>query len=130
MFKISDDKLSMDVRINATLSPKDVETLIADLAGIRANMLPAVPIQRSRRGSPAKPSPNVSLQRDPFAYVRVQKNGDIRFWFRHAGIGWLAYDVPVGKAQVVRDYLVANTPAGHAGPTLFIDDTNGGNIPH
>jgi hypothetical protein len=130
MLKLSDDKRTLVAQIDKTLSPSEVQTLISDLAELRANMLPPVPRERAQLVDETGDGPNVSMQNDPDAEVRLLRDGRIRFWFRNSGLGWLVFNVPTDKACAIRDYLIANTPEGHTGPNLFSDDGTSGNAAH
>ncbi|MHB1091731.1 hypothetical protein [Thiobacillus sp.] len=120
--KLSDDKKSISISVNGALSTVEVETLIADLAFLRANMLPPVPFELPSPGDPNSDLPNLSVQDDPYISVRLLRDGKIRFWLRNFGLGWMIFNLPVEKACAVRDYLVANTPKESPGPSIFADD--------
>ena len=117
--KLSDDKKSISISVSGKLSTIEVETLIADLAFLRANMLPPVPFELPRPADPNSDLPNVSSQDDPYLSVRLLRDGSIRFWLRNFGLGWMVFNLPVEKACAVRDYLVANTPKESPGPNIF-----------
>ncbi|SFI95488.1 hypothetical protein [Nitrosomonas sp. Nm34] len=58
--KISEDKKSICLSLNETLSAHELTTLIAELAVVRANMLPKVP-----KAPPVKSDGSMSVQDDP-----------------------------------------------------------------
>ncbi len=120
--KLSDDKKSISISVIGTLSTAKVDTLIADLAFLRANMLPPVQLEPPRPGDPNSDHPNVSSQDDPSISVRLLRDGKIRFWLRNRGLGWMVFNLPVEKACAVRDYLIANTPKESPGPNIFTED--------
>jgi len=126
--QIADDKQSVRLSIDDTLSTIDVETLIADLAVIRAHMLPAVPDSPPGTDEPA--SHNVSHQKNAAAIVGMLRDGSVRFWMRNIGIGWLPFDVTIKNACAIRDYLISRTSSAGTGPGLFSDDLGGGGAPH
>jgi hypothetical protein len=102
-----------------------VETLIADLAALRAQMIPEVPRNRPDRDS----KQNVSVQDNADMEVRLLRDGRIRFWIRNCGLGWLVFNLPVGPACAIRDYLIANTPEQPAGNNVF-EEFGGGDASH
>ncbi|SFI31050.1 hypothetical protein [Nitrosomonas sp. Nm34] len=121
--KLSDDKKSVSLSINETLSASELTTLIAELAVIRANMLPEVsmkpPIKRE--------DGTASIQDNPRLAIARLKDNRIRFWLRNAGLGWLIFDIPSDQAGPIRDYLIANTQTGTS--DLFRDgDRNSNNL--
>ncbi|SFM56284.1 hypothetical protein [Nitrosomonas communis] len=102
--ELSNDKKSVSLSINETLSAQELTTLIAELAIVRANMLPEVP-----KNPPVKSDEGMSVQDDPQLAVVKLKDERIRFGFRNAGLGWLVFNIPSNKACSIRDYLIANT---------------------
>lgn len=113
--KISEGKKSVSLSINETLSAHELTTLIAELAVVRANMLPEVP-----KIPPVKSEEGMSVQDDPQLVIVKLKDGRIRFGFRNTGLGWLVFNIPSKKACSIRDYLIANTQPGVS--DLFIND--------
>ncbi|WP_430233243.1 hypothetical protein [Nitrosomonas communis] len=113
--KISEDKKSISLSLNGTLSAHELTTLIAELAVVRANMLPEVP-----KTPPVKSDGSMSVQDDPRLVIVKLKDGKIRFGFRNAGLGWLVFNIPSKKACSIRDYLIANTQPSAS--DLFINN--------
>jgi hypothetical protein len=113
--KLSEDKKSVSLSINGTLSAHELTTLIAELAVVRANMLPEVP-----KAPPVKSDEGMSVQDDPRLAIVKLKDDRIRFGFRNAGLGWVVFNIPSKKACSIRDFLIANTQPS-AGD-LFIND--------
>jgi len=128
--KLSDDQKSVEISVSGALSATDVETLLADLMELRANMLPPVPEELPKPGTKGAALSNVSSQDDPYLSARLLRDGRIRLWLRNAGIGWMAFNLPVDKACTLRDYLIANTPEKSPGPNLFADNFGEGGTPH
>ena len=128
--KLTDDKKSVEISISGTLSAIEVETLIADLSEVRANMIPPVPFQVQNPGSTNSDLPNVSAQDDPYFSVRLLRDGKIRMWLRNSGLGWMVFDLPVDKACAVRDYLIANTPQTSSGRNLLAKDFGDSDTSH
>jgi hypothetical protein len=123
--QIDDDKQTARVSIDGTLTTAEIETLIADLAVIRAHMLPPAP------DSPYEPaSHNISVQKNASAIVGLLRDGNVRFWMRNIGIGWLAFDVQIANACAIRDYLVDRIPADGTGPSLFDKKLGDGDPSH
>ena len=103
--KLSDDKKSVSLSINGTLSTNELTTLIAKLAVVRANMLPEVP-----KEPPVKSDDGImSVQDNPWLVIAKLKDNRIRFGLRNAGLGWLVFNIPSNQACSIRDYLIANT---------------------
>ncbi|SFM82189.1 hypothetical protein [Nitrosomonas communis] len=114
--KISEDKKSISLSLNGTLSAHELTTLIAELAVVRAGMLPEVP-----KTPPVKSVEGMSVQDDPRLVIIKLKDGRIRFGFMNAGLGWLVFNIPSKKACSIRDYLIANTQPSAS--DLFINDS-------
>ena len=79
---LSENKKSVSLSINGTLSAHKLTTLIAELAVVRANMLPEVPNK-----PPVKSDEGMSVQNDPRLVIVKLKDVRIRFGFRNAGLG-------------------------------------------
>ena len=114
--KISEDKRSISLSLNGTLSAHELTTLIAELAVVRASMLPEVP-----KTPPVKSDEGMSVQGDPRLVILKLKDERIRFGFRNAGLGWLVFNIPSKIACSIRDYLIANTQLSAS--DLFINDS-------
>jgi hypothetical protein len=106
--KANDDGRSVKLDIKAVMTTYEIEKLIRDLAELRAVMSPPVSIQPSNRRDAPEHYTQVSLQEEPYLEARQLVDGRIRLWVRNAGIGWMAFNLPVAKAQSLRDYFVAN----------------------
>lgn len=109
--EISNDRHCVSVTITGDFSAADLETLIADLATVRANLLPQV--SADPPGAEAtEQNQHVSVQENPGIAIRLLDDGRIRIWLRNIGLGWHVFNLPVHNACAIRDYLVANTPPG------------------
>lgn len=106
--KLSTDKKNLQVKISGVLSAADLESLIADLAALRAQMEPQVPLTVDALKK-ATESRNVSVVDEPDMEVRPLKDGRIRIWMRSGGLGWLIFNLTRNNAVVLRDYLIAST---------------------
>jgi len=94
-----------------------VETLISDLAELRANMNPAVAMER-----PTNPDKRISTQDEPSIMAKRLKDGRIRFWLRNQGLGWLIFNFTIQQAIALRQFMISNTPETDGGPNLFFNE--------
>ena len=114
---ISEDKRTIRLKVDKTLTTEQLETLISDLAELRAGMDPPVPMER-----PTSPDQRVSMQDEPAILAIPLKDGRIRFWLRNHGIGWLVYNFTIQQAITLREFFISNTPESDGNPNLFHDD--------
>ena len=105
--KISEDGALATVSFQGDVSATQIESLIADLAVIRANMLPAV--SNNYNNPDAMENRNASVQDDAAIFVARLSNGKFRFWLRNIGIGWLAFNVSPVLARGIGEYLLKQT---------------------
>lgn len=105
------------------MSTNDLETLIADLAEIRAGKQPGVPMSRPKPGT--SPETNISMQDEPSIEARLLKDGRIRLWIRNAGIGWLAFNLSHEQSLTLRDFMIANTDQEAVSALLRTSDGQG-----
>jgi len=117
----------VQIEISGTLDAPGLETLISDLAEVRANMTPPVPMERP---SPGQGADRVSMQDEPSVMAVPLKDGRIRFWLRSHGFGWLVFNFTHQQCATLRDFFQVH--AGHidAGPSLFREGDGDGNAPH
>lgn len=106
--KVSDDKQQAAIDIRGTYDARGMEKLIEELSALRASMLPAVPM------SPATTNPTedpaiARARGDPCVQVAVMRDGVTRFWVRHAGLGWFAFNLPVERARMLAEYVLGLT---------------------
>jgi len=115
--KLSEDKKSLKINLVGELTPDQVETLISDLAELRANMNPAVAMER-----PTNPDKRISTQDEPSIMAKRLKDGRIRFWLRNQGLGWLIFNFTIQQAIALRQFMISNTPETDGGPNLFLNE--------
>jgi hypothetical protein len=41
--------------------------------------------------------------------VAVMRDGMARFWVRHGGLGWFAFNLPVERARILAEYILGLT---------------------
>lgn len=92
-----------------TLNAHELDALISGLAEIRANTAPPV--------SPKRPDPNdadanldvpVTIEDSPAMQAKLLRDGRIRLWARSSGFGWLAFNIDMRDAALLRDWFIAN----------------------
>jgi len=127
--KLSNDKSKLQISINMELTTEGVETLLADLALLRGQMVPEV--------TRTIPNPNesqselrVSVQSDPDFAVKGLVDGRTRLWIRNRGLGWLVFNFTVNQSCSLRDYLIANTPNDQTAPNFFTEKREDTGISH
>ena len=103
--RVSKDKLGATVEIQGTYRADELEKLIADLASLRAQMLPAVPMSPGAEGRDDDPAA-CRAEGDPCVQVAVMRDGMTRFFVRHAGIGWFGFNLPVDRARTLAHYIL------------------------
>jgi hypothetical protein len=106
--KISDDKQHAAVELHGTYGAAELEKLIEELSAMRASMVPAVPMTPATTNSPEDPAA-ARARGDPCVQVAVMRDGVIRFWVRHAGLGWFAFNLPVERAHGLAEYILGLT---------------------
>ena len=110
---LSDDKKHAEIELRGAFDAAGIESLITDLARLRASMQPAVP------GTPPPREPeDVAATRargDPVVQVAVMRDGKTRFWVRHDGLGWFGFNLPVERASQLASVILEMTgpPEGH-----------------
>ena len=122
--KLLKNNTVLDVNINKSLSAAEVESLIYDLAELRAKMTPEVPMSRPIPGS-EEAQKNILMQDEPAIITKLLKDGNIRFWLRSHGLGWLVFNFTVSQSITLRDFFIANTPDEDGNTSFFSED--GGN---
>lgn len=118
--KISSDLTRVHVSIDQELSARELESFISDLAEIRAQLTPPVPMDKPTKDDDVR----VSVQERPTLIGIPLKDGRIRLWLRNHGLGWLCFNLSTDQATTLRDFLVKNTQAAPTGP-LFAGDVDG-----
>jgi hypothetical protein len=105
---ISEDKHCATIEVHGAHSAAELETLIADLTALRAAMLPAVPLAPPTNAKEEDPAA-ARAQGDPCVQVAVMRDGLTRFWVRHAGLGWFAFNLPIERARALAQYILGLT---------------------
>lgn len=102
-------KMDSLIKSAATLSAQELDVLISGLAEIRAHTEPPV--------SPKRPDPNdtnpaldtpVTMEDSPAMQAKLLRDGRIRIWARSSGFGWLAFNIEMRDATLLRDWFTAN----------------------
>lgn len=93
------------------MAPSELETLIADLADLRASMEPPISYEAPQ---PGENGPNLSVQAEPYMTMKRLRNGGVRMYLRNSGLGWLLFDFRPDQAIAIRDYLAVSTDADTA----------------
>ena len=122
--KLSDDKKTLRISIDAELSAVEIETLISDLSEFRASMEPPVPMERPRPGQTGS-AERIQVQDEPSVMAVPLKDGRVRFWLRSHGLGWLAFNFTVSQAVSLREFFIANTPEKDSAPNVFFENGGG-----
>jgi hypothetical protein len=103
-------------KVAAGLTPREIETLIADLAVLRARLLPAVPLDPPSKQSPdSDDRGQISEQSEPHFAVRRLRD---------------VFNFTVRQACWLRDYLTASLPATPGDPNLLDEEVGGPHGPH
>lgn len=124
-FELSLDGHSLSISTKTSLNASQVETLISDLARLRAQMKPEVP-----DAMPTDENMRVSLQTEPAVEMRSLKNGAIRLRLRNVGLGWLVFDFTPMQTAGLRDFLIALGARNETSfPGLFESEEADGNAP-
>lgn len=101
------------IKIDETLDAYGMDTLMVQLAEARAQMEPGV--------SKTKPEPKdldidtpLTMEEEPAIRANRLRDGRCRLWLRHSGFGWMAFNIPMADAYVLRDWFTANLDAGRS----------------
>lgn len=103
--EISKDKTSLRLAIDHTLNAEALDKLITQLALVRMQLKPEVPINARAEENP----PNVMTMDDPYCQVAALKDGRIRIWLRSPGFGWQVFNLPAHKARGIAQYIMSRT---------------------
>ena len=121
--KISEDKRTLEIEIRRTLSAKEVESLIYELAECRAKMLPEV----SNTLPVSDPTQKWLSQDQPSVQAKVLTDGRTRFWVRNQGLGWLAFNFNVDQSLKLRDFFAS---ALDEDASFFVSERDDGDTSH
>jgi hypothetical protein len=102
---------SVSLSVEGKVTASELETLISELAAVRANMLPSVSRNPPEPGDPGIEKQRIRVQEDVAFSAVLLPDSRLCLWLRNIGIGWLIFHLPVSKACALRDYLVARLPA-------------------
>jgi hypothetical protein len=116
--QISGDNKFATVEIHGKYGPAELETLIAELSAVRAGMLPAVPMAPPTT-NPSEDPAAARARGDPCVQVAVTREGMTRFWIRHAGLGWFAFNLPSERARMLAQYILGLTGEQESGRDFF-----------
>jgi hypothetical protein len=86
------------------MTPAQVETLIADLALLRARMQPEVPYDPPTDGDDTQ---RISVEDNPYVLAKALSRGRLLLMLRNHGLGWLAFRLRPDQALAPRDYISA-----------------------
>ena len=111
--QLSEDKKHADIDVRGSFDAARLESLITELAHLRARMQPPIP-----GTPPAREADDVAAIRargDPVVQVAVMRDGQTRFWVRHDGLGWFGFNLPVERASQLASVILEMTgpPEGH-----------------
>lgn len=108
------------------LSARELETLISDLAEIRSGKEPKV-----TRQPPGSTDGDIRVipQDNPTIQARALRDGRIRLWLRHSGLGWLVFNLSVDTCVTMREFFAANTDPNRR-PALLGEQNGNGNATH
>ncbi len=124
-FELSLDGNSLSISTKTPLNASQVETLISDLALLRAQMTPKVP-----SAMPTDENMRVSVQNEPAVEMKALKDGGVRLNLRNVGLGWLVFNLTPVQTAGLRDFLnVLGASSRTSFPSLFDDEEMDGNAP-
>jgi hypothetical protein len=103
--KISENKQYATIELQGTYCAVELETMIAKLSAVRAEMVPGVPLAPPATNKAEDPA-IARAGGDACVQVAVTRNGLTRFWVRHAGLGWFAFNLPVERARMLAHYIL------------------------
>lgn len=109
--QLSLDRTHLDASICGRLDGIAVETLIAELAEMRAEMVPPVSPAPPRLDDESDKTPSVTTEDGPAVRLVPLEGDRIGLWLRNEGLGWLNFRIPIDTACAMRDWLIANTPS-------------------
>ena len=115
--QLSDDKTRATVEIDGSYDAAELEALILQLSALRSAMEPPIPTVPPTTNSPE----DVAAARargDSCVQVAVMRDGMTRFWVRHGGLGWFAFNLPVERASQLANYILDTTHSGRQATEL------------
>lgn len=110
--QLSADKTRANLDIQGDFDAAALESLILQLSSLRSAMEPPVPATPPA-GNSVEDAAASRARGDPCVQVAVMRGGLTRFWVRHGGLGWFAFNLPVERASMLANYILETTnPAG------------------
>ena len=107
--QLNDDRTQATLAINKTLTALELESLIHELAVLRAQMDP--PILQSPQESHNGQAP-VSVQNEPaVAFENQAKEAHITMYLRSTGLGWTAWRLHPQTQKALADFFYARLPS-------------------
>ena len=108
---LCDDKTRAILDISGEFDAGDVEDLILELSALRSAMEPPIPASPPAQAN-AEDAAASRAKGDPCVQVAVMRGGLTRFWVRHGGLGWFAFNLPVERANLLANYILETTNPG------------------
>ena len=105
--QLSHDKKHAEIEVRGAYDAAALESLITELARLRARMEPPIP-----GTPPPRESDDIAATRargDPVVQVAVMRDGQTRFWVRHDGLGWFGFNLPVERASQLASVILEMT---------------------
>lgn len=96
------------LRLGKELTAQELDSLISGLAEIRAAKLPPVSSSRPTPEDESSIDTPVTVEDSPAMQAKALRDGRVRLWARSSGFGWLAFNIELRDARVLRDWLTAN----------------------
>lgn len=90
------------------LDAPSLDRLISALAEIRAGKQPPVSASRPNPNNESTTDTPVTMEDSPSIQLKVLRDGRIRLWARSRGFGWLAFNLDMRDARVLRDWFATN----------------------
>ena len=106
--QISDDKTRATLAIEGVYDTEAIESLILQLSALRSAMQPAVPATPPSADEAEDAAAN-RARGDPCVQVAVLRGGVTRFWVRHQGLGWFAFNLPIERANLLASCILETT---------------------
>lgn len=120
--KLSKDKKTLHISLNKSFTATEIESLISEIAHLRAKMTPTVP------NTLPDMEEKILEQEEPSVLTGRLKKGGIRLYLSNAGLGWLAFTLTLSQSIALRDFFSANVSESNGAANFFSDKpTNGTN---
>ena len=111
--QLSEDKTRATLAIEGVYDTDGIESLILQLSALRSAMQPAVP-NTPPAAEEAEDAAANRARGDPCVQVAVMRGGLTRFWVRHQGLGWFAFNLPMERANLLANCILETTGASTA----------------